>query len=85
MNIKEWKSLLKFLDSGDDTILSVVMKTDDLKEQLLVDQLKKLTKALCTNDQLLKTPLFPFSTWHFTYCLHLTFHHSTRLYLSPAL
>ena len=37
----------------------------DLKQQLLVrllmDQLKKLLEALCTNDQLLKTPLFPFS------------------------
>ena len=30
MNIKERKSLLKFLDSGDDTVLSAVVK-DDLK------------------------------------------------------
>ena len=52
MNVKEWKSLLKFLDSGDDTILCAVVK-DDLKQQLLANQLKKLTEALCTNDQLL--------------------------------
>ena len=52
MNVKERKSLLKFLDSGDDTIISAVVK-DDLKQQLLADQLKKLTEALCTNDQLL--------------------------------
>ena len=43
---KERKSLLKFLDSEDDTVLSAVVK-DDLKQQLLADQLKKrLTKAL---------------------------------------
>ena len=30
INIKEQKSLLKLLDSGDDTILSVVVKADDL-------------------------------------------------------
>ena len=52
MNVKERKSLLKFLDSGDDTVLSAVVK-DDLKQQLFADQLKKLTEALCTNDQLL--------------------------------
>ena len=34
MNVKEQKSLLNFLDSGDDTILSVVVK-DNLKQQLL--------------------------------------------------
>ena len=45
MNVKERKLLLKFLDSGDDTILSAVVK-DDLKQQLLTDQLKKLTEAL---------------------------------------
>ena len=57
MNVKERKSLLKFLDSGDDTILSAVVKANDLKQKLLADQLKKLPEALCTNDQLLKTPV----------------------------
>ena len=75
MNVKEWKSLLKSLNSGDDTILSAIVKADDLKQQLLADQLKKLSKALCTNDQLLNTPLFPFSTWRLTRCLDLAFHH----------
>ena len=32
MNVKERKSLLKFLDSGDDTTLSAVVKADDLKQ-----------------------------------------------------
>ena len=64
-------------NSGDDTILSAVVKADDLKQQLITDQLKKLSKVLCTNDQLLKTL---FSTWHFTRCLHLAFHD-----LSPTL
>ena len=51
MNIEEQKSLLKFLNSGDDTILSAVVKADvdDLKQQLLADQLKKLNEALCSN------------------------------------
>ena len=54
MNVTEWKSLL---DSRDNTILSAVVKADDLKQQLLADQLKKLLEALCTNDQLLKSPV----------------------------
>ena len=54
MNVTEWKSLL---DSRDNTLLSAVVKANDLKQQLLADQLKKLPKALCTNDQLLKTPV----------------------------
>ena len=53
MNVTERKSLL---DSRDNTILSAVVKANDLKQQLLADQLKKLLEALCTNDQLLKTP-----------------------------
>ena len=40
INVKEQKSLLKFLDSGDDTILSAVVKADDLKQKLLTDQLR---------------------------------------------
>ena len=54
MNVTERKSLL---DSRDNTILSAVVKATDLKQQLLVDQLKKLPEALCTNDLLLKTPV----------------------------
>ena len=58
----------------DNTILSAVVKSDDLKQQLLADQLKKLPKALCTNDQLSKTPV-SFFTCSFTRCLDLAFHH----------
>ena len=54
MKVTERKSLL---DSRDNTILSAVVKADDLKQQLLADQLKKLLEALCTNDQLLKSPV----------------------------
>ena len=54
MNVTERKSLL---DSRDNTILSAVVKANDLKQQLLADQLKKLPEALCTNDLLLKTPV----------------------------
>ena len=36
MNVTERKSLL---DSRDNTILSAVVKADDLKQQLLADQL----------------------------------------------
>ena len=54
MNVKERNRCSRHDsgDSGDDTILSAVVK-DDLKQQLLADQLKKLTEALCTNHQLL--------------------------------
>ena len=54
MNVIERKSLL---DSRDNAILSAVVKANDLKQQLLADQLKKLPKALCTNDLLLKIPV----------------------------
>ena len=54
MNVTEWESLL---DSREITILSAVVKVDDLKQQLLADQLMKLPEALCTNDQLLKAPV----------------------------
>ena len=53
MNVTERKLLL---DSRDNTILSALVKANDLKQQLLADQLKKLPEALCTNDLLLKTP-----------------------------
>ena len=72
MNVTERKSLL---DSRDNTILSAVVKANDLKQQLLADQLKKLPEALCTNDLLLKTPVSFFYTWRFTRFLDLAFHH----------
>ena len=52
MTVKERKSLLEFLDSGDDMVLVEVVK-DDLKQQSLVDNLKSFTEALCTNEQLI--------------------------------
>ena len=66
MNVTERKSLL---DSRDNTILSAVVKANDLKQQLLADQLKKLPEALCTNNQLLKTPVS---------CLYVAFHSLSR-------
>ena len=54
MNVTEQKLLL---DSRDNIILTAVVKANDLKQQLLADQLKKLPEAFCTNDQLLKTPV----------------------------
>ena len=52
MTVKECKSLLEFLDSGDDMVLVEVVK-DDLKQQSLVDNLKSFTEALCTNEQVI--------------------------------
>ena len=79
---KRKKIVAEVFRFGDDTILSAFVKADDLKfefefekQQLPADQLKKLPEAFCTNDQLLKTALFPFSMWRFTCCLHLAFHH----------
>ena len=58
LNVKEGKLLLKFLDSDlNDTILAEVVK-DDLKQQLLADNLKNLIKALCDNEHLLTTLIF---------------------------
>ena len=57
MNVKEQKSLL---DSRDNTILSAVVKANDLKQQLLADQLKKLPEALCTNGSAVKNSCFLF-------------------------
>ena len=55
LNVKERKSLVKFLDSDlNDAILAEVVK-DDLKQQLLADSLKNLIKALCDNEHLLTT------------------------------
>ena len=80
MNVTEQKSLL---DSRDNTILSAVVKANDLKQQLLADQLKKLPEALCTNDLLLKTPVSFFYV-AFTCYLDLAFHHRLdSTYLSP--
>ena len=78
MNITERKSLL---DSRDNTIFSAVVKANDLKQQLLADQLKKLPEALsCTNDQLLKTPVsFFYVAFHSL--SRSRFPPSTRLYL----
>ena len=55
---KERKSLIKFLDSDllSNTILSEVVM-DDLKQQLLVDNLKNLIKALCGDNEHLLTTL----------------------------
>ena len=84
VNVTERKSLL---DSRDNTILSAVVKANDLKQQLLADQLKKLPEALCTNDQLLKTPVsFFYVAFHSL--SRSRFPPSTRLdstYLSPSL
>ena len=57
LNAKERKLLIKFLDSDllIDTILSVVM--DDLKQQLLADNLKNLIEALCGDNEHLLTTL----------------------------
>ena len=71
MNVTERKSLL---DSRDNTILSAVVKANDLKQQLLVDQLKKLPEALCTNDLLLKTPVS---------FLYVAFHSLSRSHFPP--
>ena len=55
LNVKERKSLVKFLDSDlNDTILAEVVE-DDLKQQLLADSLKNLIEALCGNEHLLTT------------------------------
>ena len=62
MNVTERKSLL---DSRDITILSALVKANNLKQQLLADQLKKLPEALCTKDLLLKTPVsFVYEAFH---------------------
>ena len=77
MNVTEGKSLL---DSRDNTILSAVVKANDLKQQLPAGQLKKLPEALCTNDQLLKTPVsFFYVAFHSL--SRSRFPPSTRLYL----
>ena len=84
MNVTERKSLL---DSRDNTILSAVVKANDLKQQLLADQLKKLPEALCTNYLLLKTPVsFFYVVFHSL--SRSRFPPSTQLdstYLSPSL
>ena len=84
MDVTERKSLL---DSRDITILSAVVKANDLKQQLLADQLKKLPEALCINDLLLKTPVsFFYVAFHSL--SRSRFPPSTRLdstYLSPSL
>ena len=80
MDVTERKLLL---DSRDNTILSAVVKANDLKQQLLADQLKKFTRlheALCTNDLLLKTPVsFFYVAFHSL--SRSRFPPSTRLYL----
>ena len=85
MNITERKLLL---DSRDNTILPAVVKANDLKQQLLADQLKKLPEALCTNDLLLKTPvsffyvaLHSLSRSRFPPSTRLDFHHRLDLTL----
>ena len=56
------------------------MKADELKQQLLADQLKKLPEALCTNDQLLKAPVsFFYVSFHSLSGSH--FPPSTQLFL----
>ena len=63
-------------------ILSAVVKADDLKQQLLADQLKKLPEALCTNDQLLKNSCFLFLRGvSLAVSISLSTIDSTRLYL----
>ena len=77
MNVTERKSLL---DSRNNTILFALVKANDLKQQLLADQLKKLPEALCTNDLLLKTPVsFVYVAFHSL--SRSRFPPSTRLYL----
>jgi len=58
LNTKERKSLLNFLDSDllNDTNLAGVVK-DDLKQQLLADNLKNLIEALCDDNKHLLTTL----------------------------
>ena len=55
LNVKERKSLIKFLDADlNDSILAEAVK-DDLKQQLLADNFKNLIEALCHNEHLLTT------------------------------
>ena len=54
MNAKERKLLIKYLDSTDDMILANAVK-DDLNQQLLADNLKRLAHTLCGNEELLST------------------------------
>ena len=72
MDVTERKSLL---DSRDNTIFSAVVKANDLKQQLLADQLKKLPEALCTSDLLLKTPVS---------FLYVAFHSLSRSRFPPS-
>jgi len=54
VNAKERKLLIKYLDSMDDMILANTVK-DDLNQQLLADNLKRLAHTLCDNEELLST------------------------------
>ena len=58
LNAKERKLLITFLDSDllSDTILSGVVM-EDLKQQLLADNLKNLIKALCGDNKHFLTTL----------------------------